>query len=69
MGQAPKKKNYGLWCVLNAACAAWIVYDMTTATEAPSTALMMLQWVLLAGTVAGAIGCAAMLMKEPSSGN
>ena len=68
MEQAPKKKNYGLWFVLNAVCAAWIVYDITTANEVPSMALMMLQWVLLAGTVAGAVGCVAMLMKE-SSGN
>lgn len=69
MDQAPKTKNYGLWLVLNAACAAWLVYDMATAAEPPTTVLMALQWALLAGTVVGAIGYAAMLMRGASSRN
>ncbi len=35
------------------AVALWLIYGMATATEQPSTALMVLQWVMLAGVLLG----------------
>lgn len=45
------KKTSSYWgkmALLNAACASWLIYDMATATEAPSRALALLQYFLLA---------------------
>ena len=45
------KKTSGYWgkmALLNTACASWLIYDMATATEAPSRALALLQYFLLA---------------------
>ena len=39
-----------------AAVAAWQIYDMATASETPSRALTVLQYVILAGLVLGLIG-------------
>lgn len=39
-----------------AAVAAWQIYDMATATETPSRALIILQYVLLAGLLVGLAG-------------
>ncbi len=45
--------NWGRMALLNAVVAAWLVYDITTATEAPRQALMILQYVLLAFSLTG----------------
>ena len=45
------KKTSGYWgkmALLNAGVASWLIYDMATATEAPSRALALLQYFLLA---------------------
>ena len=39
-----------------AAVAAWQIYDMATASETPSRALAILQYVILAGLLLGLIG-------------
>ena len=39
-----------------AAVAGWQIYDMATATETPSRALAILQYVLLAALLIGLVG-------------
>src|SRR5262245_56150553 len=57
LGLAEKRtKNSGVMIVAFAAVAAWQIYDMATATETPSRALMILQYVLLAGLLVGLAG-------------
>ena len=51
-----KPKNSGVMIVAFAAVAAWQIYDMATATETPSRALTVLQYVLLAGLLVGLVG-------------
>jgi len=42
--------------LLNAAVAGWIIYDMSTETEAPRQAVMILQYVFLVGSLIGLLG-------------
>jgi hypothetical protein len=51
-----KTKNSGVMIVAFAAVAGWQIYDMATATETPSRALAILQYVLLVGLLIGFIG-------------
>ena len=51
-------KNPLLILVIFSAVAAWQVYDIASATEAPSRAVMVLQYVLLAGLLLGVAGTA-----------
>lgn len=51
-----RTKNSGVMIVAFAAVAAWQIYDMATATETPSRALVILQYVLLAGLLVGLAG-------------
>jgi hypothetical protein len=51
-----KTKNSGVMIVAFAAVAAWQIYDMATASEIPSRALVILQYVILAGLLLGLIG-------------
>ena len=46
--RARRKPNWTLQAILCAGVVAWQSYDLATAVEAPSTALLALQWVLLA---------------------
>ena len=56
-GVAEKRtKNSGVMIVAFAAVAAWQIYDMATSAEAPSRALVILQYVLLAGLLIGLVG-------------
>jgi hypothetical protein len=57
LAEGAKKKNAGLMAALSAGVAAWIIYGMATATEAPSQALSILNWILLICAVVGCIGC------------
>ena len=41
-------KNPGTMFVLGAAAAAWLIYDAATATEAPSQALALMKYFLIA---------------------
>jgi len=51
-------KNPMLMLVIFSAAAAWQIYDIASATEAPSRAVMVLQYVLLAGLLLGVAGTA-----------
>ena len=44
--------------------SAWLLYGMATATEAPSWALAILQYGLLAGALIGLVGSLVMLASE-----
>ena len=53
------KKTSSYWgkmALLNTACASWLIYDMATATEAPSRALALLQYFLLALSSTALVG-------------
>ena len=43
-----QNKRWGLRALISGAVAAWLIYDMASATEAPSQALAILHYVLLA---------------------
>ena len=51
-------KNPMLMLVIFSAAAAWQIYDLASATEAPSRAVMILQYVLFAGLLLGIAGTA-----------
>ena len=57
------KKNPGIMLAVFAAAAAWQIYDLTTATEAPSRAVLILQYVLLAGLLLGIAGAVFNLLR------
>ena len=44
--------------------SVWLLYEMATATEAPSLALAILQYGLLAGALTGLVGSLVMLASE-----
>jgi len=58
------KSKWGKWIIVNAAVAAWIVYDISTATETPRQAVMILQYALLACALFGLVGSAVKYMSE-----
>jgi len=47
-----------------AAVTAWQLYDMATATEAPTRALAILQYLLLAGLLIGLIGAVLNFLRS-----
>lgn len=57
------KKNPGIMLAVFAAAAAWQIYDLTTATEAPSRVVLTLQYVLLAGLLVWIAGTVFNLMR------
>lgn len=59
-----KTKNSGVMIVAFAAVAVWQIYDMATATETPSRALAVLQYVLLAGLLIGFIGAVLNFLRS-----
>lgn len=64
------KKTSGYWgkmALLNTACASWLIYDMATATEAPSRALALLQYFLLALSSTALVGSVAYFFKTGNS--
>jgi len=50
--------------LMSAATSAWLIYDMTTATEAPRQAVAVLQYGLLACALFGLISSRVMLASE-----
>ncbi len=50
--------------LMSAATSAWLIYDMTTATEAPRPAVAVFQYGLLACTLFGLIGALVMLASQ-----
>ena len=65
MGSTTKSKAL-MWMALTGAVAAWRIYDMMTATEAPSMALRTLEWIVLIALVVGFVGNARIYMKAES---
>ena len=59
----PRKKNWAPQVALCAGLVAWQVYQMATATEASSSALLALQYFLIACGVVGAVGGLIMMAK------
>jgi len=59
-----KTKNSGVMIVAFAAVAVWQIYDMSSATEAPSRALAILQYVLLAGLLLGLVGAVLNFLRS-----
>lgn len=60
-------KNPFVRMAILAVVAAWIVYDMSTAVEAPSRALEVLQYVLLACALVGLVGTGLQLASGAGS--
>ena len=54
--------------LLMAAVAVWIIFDMATATEAPSRAVEILRYVLLACLPIGLVGTGLQLAAQKSGG-
>jgi thiol:disulfide interchange protein len=59
-----RSSNPAIMGLISAAVAAWIVYDMATAAETPRQAVMILQWVLLAGALIGVGGAIGKAMSQ-----
>jgi hypothetical protein len=58
---------YSKWpkvMLMSGITSAWLLYDMATATEAPSRALSILQYGLLACALVGLVGSLVMLATE-----
>lgn len=51
-----RKSNWGKLIVMNGVVSAWLIYDIATASEAPSQAVAILQYVLLALSLIGLAG-------------
>jgi hypothetical protein len=47
--------------LMSAVTSAWLIYDMTTATEAPRQAVAVLQYGLLACALVGLVGSFLMM--------
>ena len=50
-----KNGNTGKLALIFAAVSAWNIYDIMTATEVPRQAVMIMQYVFLAGTLLGLV--------------
>jgi hypothetical protein len=50
--------------LMTAATSAWLIYDITTSPEAPSQALAVLQYSLLACALFGLVGSMMMYVSE-----
>jgi hypothetical protein len=50
--------------LISAVSSGWLIYDMTTATEAPGPALAVLQYCLLALALVALVGSALMYAAE-----
>jgi hypothetical protein len=49
---------------MSAATSAWLIYDMSSATEAPRQAVAILQYCLLAGALVGLVGSVVMAATQ-----
>jgi hypothetical protein len=50
--------------LMSAATSAWLIYDMSSATEAPRQAVAILQYCLLAGALVGLVGSVVMAATQ-----
>lgn len=56
--------HWRLMALLNAAAALWLIYTITTQTEAPDRILMIMQYVFLVGCLSGLAGAVYKLLSE-----
>jgi hypothetical protein len=56
--------KWGKLALINAAVSAWIVYDLSTATEAPRQAVMVMQYAFLTLSLIGLAGSLFKLASE-----
>jgi hypothetical protein len=56
--------NWPRLMLMSAATSAWLIYDMATATEPPSQAAAVLQYVLLACGLIGFVSSALMIASQ-----
>jgi hypothetical protein len=61
---AKPSARWGKLALLNGAVAAWLIYDMVTATEVPRQAVMVMQYVLLVGMLIGLAGSLFQLLSQ-----
>ncbi len=59
MGNNPK-----VMALVTGAAALWLIYSVATDTETPSTALAVLQYVLIAGTLIGFVGAVRRMLSD-----
>jgi hypothetical protein len=62
--EIPVNSKWPKVMLMSAATSAWLIYDMTTATEAPRQALAILQYGLLGCALVGLIGSLVMYASE-----
>ena len=60
----PPTRNWGRTALITGAAACWLIFDMTTATEAPRQTVAVLQYGLLIMALIGLIGSAVMYFNE-----
>ena len=58
-----KTKNWGLQAALCGAIVVWQIYEMASATEAPSQALALLNYFLLSCGLVGGVGALVMMAR------
>lgn len=58
--------KWGRWALVNAAVAAWLIYTIATPSEAPSSGLALLQYVLLVCSLLGLAGALYQLAAAKS---
>lgn len=56
--------HWRLMALLNAAVVLWLIYTITTQTEAPGRTLMIMQYVFLVGCLIGLGGAVYKLLSE-----
>jgi len=59
-----KSTNWGLMALMTGAVTAWLIYDMATTAEAPSRALAIVQYFLLACALIGLAGSLVKLLAR-----
>jgi len=57
-------KNPGVMTAMFVVVGGWLIYDMATAREAQSTAVITLQYIFLAGIAVGLVGTALSLKRS-----
>jgi hypothetical protein len=62
-----KTKNWGLQAALCGVIVVWQIYDMASATEAPSQALSLLHYFLLFCSLVGGVGALVMMARGNSA--
>ena len=61
-----RNRSWGRWILVNAAVSAWLIYDLSSAVEAPSQAVLILQYFLLTLSLIGLVGSIVMYVMGPS---